>query len=455
MKSEKNRRLQILVADDDEIIREVLHDALREAGFEVLLAQDGNETCRLASTKIGVALLDLKMPGRDGVECLQYIGKVSPSTESIVITASHDVSDAVAAMRHGAFDFVSKPFNAEAVVELVKRAMEHLRLKGENRDLRQAISLPLPDSPFLGESPPTKALLARVKKVSQLDSTVLITGESGVGKGLLARLIHCGGQRQSQSFVTVSCTSLPRELVEAQLFGHEKGAFTGAHEKRPGRVEVAEGGTLFLDEVGDLPLDLQPKLLTFLQDRIFQRIGGNQDISVDVRVVAATHQDLRSLCREKQFREDLFFRLNVLPIHIPPLRERKQDIPLLVDHFLKEIARRRKTKVSRLSQAARSNLLNHSWPGNVRELENVLERVTAFAENEVIELEDLSAEVRDERQNQAEPTTSLAGLSLAEIEKTAIRQTLEMCGGNKSRAARTLGISEKSIYNKMKRLGLY
>ncbi len=443
---------KILVADDDEIVRGVLEEALLEADFEVVSAHDGQEALALLSDAISVAVLDLRMPHRDGLECLQVIRKQYPDIETIICTASGDVSDAVRAMKDGAFEYLTKPVNIEELVELVERALASRELKEENRRLRQAIAAPRTEVSFIAESPPSRQLLKTVERVAPLDSTVLITGESGVGKGLLARLIHSRGPRATEPFVTVSCTALPRDLVEAELFGHEKGAFTGAHDRRPGRVEVASGGTLFLDEVGDLPLDLQPKLLTFLQDRSFHRIGGNRTIEVDVRVIAATHQDLKALCKEKKFREDLYFRLNVLPLHVPPLRERKEDLAPLIDFLLERIAKSRNRERHQVADKTIEALFRYAWPGNVRELENVLERVTAFADGDSIQVDDLPPELHDARP--AGQVASIGGMKLMDIERIAIIQTLELCRGNKSKAARTLGISEKSIYNKMKRLGI-
>ena len=346
----------VLVADDDWSVRSVLAESLKEEGFRVAVARNGKEVISHLSEDVAVALLDLKMPEPDGIQCLDYIKKEQPDTECIMVTASVDIGSAVQAMKGGAFDYLTKPINVDELVALVHRASNASSLRRENRQLRQAISLPRPRTAFVGQSPAAQQVLDLIQKVAELDSTVLITGESGVGKGLVARMIHDSGPRRDFPLVTVSCTALPRELVEAELFGHEKGAFTGAHEKRPGKVEMADKGTLFLDEVGDMPLDLQPKLLTVLQDRVFQRIGSNKNISVDVRVLAATHRNLEELCQEQRFREDLYFRLDVLPIHIAPLRERPEDIQLLVDHLLGEISNRRSRVTPEITSAAMDRL---------------------------------------------------------------------------------------------------
>ena len=447
-------QVNVLVADDDPIVRRVVRKRLESARFRVTEAENGIEAMAKLSDSFAVALLDLKMPGAGGMECLQYIGKSHPAVESIIITASSDIGDAVGAMKNGAFDYLSKPVNLDELSELVMRAAKTFHLKQENRQLRAAMGTPLSHVPFVGDSRAAAEVIEKVEKVSALDSSVLITGDSGVGKGLVARLLHNSGPRNKEPFITVSCTALPHDLVEAELFGHEKGAFTGALEKRPGRVEVANHGTLFLDEVGDMPLDLQPKLLNFLQDRCFQRIGGSKTISVDVRVIAATHQNLKALCKEKRFREDLYFRLNVLPIHIAPLRERREDIPLLVDFLLEKLAQRRDKDGFEVESSAIEALKRYDWPGNVRELENVLERATAFCSGMRIGLADLPPEVTGAQFERPKAVEQLGGLPLSKIEKMAIEQTLVLCGGNKSEAARRLGISEKSVYNKMKRLGI-
>ncbi len=443
----------ILVADDDPIVLEVIAEALTDAGYQVSRAGNGKEALERVSPEVVVAVLDLNMPEPSGLECLRHLRQHFPQTETIICTASADVSDAVLAMKAGAFDYIRKPVNLEELVELVQRATRTAGLERENRSLRQALSPPDLGTSFIGRSRPAKELLRMMGKVAPLESTVMLKGESGSGKGLLARIIHKSSSRAEAPFMTVSCTALPRDLVEAELFGHEKGAFTGAHDKRPGRVEMADGGTLFLDEIGDLPLDLQPKLLTFLQDRIFQRLGGTQSIHVDGRVIAATHQDLKALCEQKKFREDLYFRLNVLPLDIPPLRQRPEDVEPLCDFLLDRIYQRRRTPRLELSAEALRLLEQYSWPGNVRELENVLERATAFCEGERVEAADLPLEVRDpSRGSPSSAPAALAGRRLMDIERQAIVETLEFCRGNKAKAARYLGISEKSIYNKMRRL---
>ena len=443
----------VLVADDDEHIRILLDYNLRKTGFKTLLARDGDEAISLLSDDILVVLLDLQMPGKSGMECLRHIKAACQDTQVIIITASSKVSDAVEALKAGAFDYLTKPLEIEAVIALLCQAVRVSQLSTENRQLRQIIGDFRPQTTFIGKSLPIQTLLAQAEKVSQLDATVLITGESGVGKGLLARFIHYSGPRADKPFVTVSCTSLPRELVETELFGHEKGAFTGAQQRRIGLIEFAGGGTVFLDEIGDMPLELQPKLLNFLQERCFHRIGGNKPINSDVRIIAATHQDLKELVKKNSFREDLYFRINVVPLNIPPLRERGEDILVLAGHFLGRIAQKRGDAPLTLADDALRILSRYDWPGNVRELENVLERATIFCSGPVISAGDLPPELQKPAVEQP-LVQSLADLTLDTIEKMAIEQTLASCNGNKALAAIRLGISEKSIYNKVKRFGL-
>jgi len=454
-----DNRPTVLAADDDASARVFLQYHLEKAGFRVLLARDGREALDMLSDAVTVALLDLSMPEAGGLEILRHIRKSYADIETIIVTSSSEIADAVEAMRSGAFDYVSKPVKVDELVECVQRAVRTSQLTRENKQLRQAISLPCTEVPFIGRSPICGRILDSVRKLASLDSTVLITGESGVGKGLVARLLHNSGQFAAKPFVTVSCTALPRELVEAELFGHEKGAFTGAHERRPGRLEIADGGSLFMDEVGDMPLESQPKLLTFLQDRSFQRIGSNKTISVRVRIIAATNQHLKTMCQERRFREDLYFRLNVLPLEIPPLRERRDDILAIADFLLSRLNQRRGGKPFVLADDAIDAMMRYDWPGNVRELDNVLQRVTAFCDSPRITRDDLPRELLEVSTiptvvNGVAVPASLASVPLREVEKMAILQTLEACRGNRAEAARRLGISKKGIYIKMRRLGL-
>ena len=444
----------MLIADDDAVTRRLLQRHLRDAGYRTVLAADGEEALRKMTPAVAVALLDLRMPKISGMECLAKIRERFPEVSVTMISQHAEVRDAVEAMKQGAREYIIKPVDPEELLAHVGQAVVSSRLVRENRQLRQAVSSPTLPSPFLAESPAALAIASQTARIAELDSTVLITGESGTGKTTIARTIHHGGPRAKQPFIDVSCATLPRDLIESELFGHVRGAFTGAVSDRLGRAEMADGGTLFLDEIGDLPLELQPKLLTFLQDRKVQPIGAMSSRTVDVRVIAATHQDLQRKCRERSFREDLFFRLNVLPLAIPPLRERREDIAQFAAYVLERIAEKRGCAPYLLTDEARRLLIHHPWPGNIRELENVLERASAFCVEGVIGPDDLGLAGDPEPADSVSANGSLAGLTFAEIERRAILDALAHSGGNKKAAARQLGIDEKTIHNKIKRLGL-
>jgi len=450
---------KVLIADDEPLARRSLQRCLQKAGYELILASDGRQAIEGMRDDVLVALLDLNMPLASGMECLEFYREHFPLTQTVIVSGQGEIKDAVAALKAGACDYVTKPFDADELLACVAQAVRSARLAREHRGLKQIVAHPLPANAYLAKSDVGRKLLSQISRIAPLDSTVLITGESGTGKSTMARMIHHQGPRASGPFVTVNCASLPRDLIEAELFGHAKGAFTGAVNDRPGRAEIADGGTLFLDEIGDLPLELQPKLLTYLQDRTLQRIGSNEERKVDVRVITATHQDLAAMCQEGRFRQDLFYRLNVLTLHAAALRERATDIRGLAQEILQRIARRRGGQPLQCSDDAVAMLCSHDWPGNIRELENVLERATAFAEGPFIRPEHLA--IHDVKSVASAPaktgptqTTSLAGKTLAEIEMQAIKDTLTACGGNKALSARQLGISEKSIYNKMRRHGM-
>lgn len=441
----------ILIADDDPVVRSALSKHLRNAGYGVIEATDGVEALRLINDDVLVALFDLQMPGANGFQCLEHVRRDYPETQVIVVTGSDDVNDAVTAMKQGACEYITKPFDPEQLLVQVQQAVKHAELVRDNRGLRELVEPALSQVNRKLDSEAARELEKQIDRLAALESTVLLTGESGTGKTTIARQIHERGARAKQPFVAVNCASLPRDLIEAELFGHCRGAFTGAVSDRPGRVEVADGGTLFLDEIGDLPLDLQPKLLTFLQDRTVQRIGSNTTRTVDVRLIVATHQDLAKMCEENRFREDLFYRLNVLPVTVPPIRQRQEDIPALIDHILARLASRQGGQKPRITHDAVFALRQHAWPGNIRELENVLERAAAFCHDNTITQEDIKLPKSVHASGEVQ-VKALAGRTLADVERQAIIETLEYCRGNKARTARTLGISEKSIYNKMKRL---
>lgn len=453
MRSDGAAKERILVVDDDPGIRRLVRHSLEKGGYQVVEAEDGEKAKQAIHDDIPVVVLDIQMPHVSGLDCLRYIRTNHQDTHVIMLSAIDQVDVVVEAMKLGAFWYLTKQSLSDELVPLVGKAVRHSQLARENRQLRLAVGSARLPVKYVGASSSAKVLLERVEKISQLDSTVLITGESGTGKSLLARMIHEMGPRADKPFVIVSCAALPRDLLEAELFGYERGAFTGAVSGRPGRIEIADGGTLFLDEIGDMALELQPKLLVFLQDRIVQRIGSNKIQNVDVRIISATHQDLQKMCEERKFREDLFFRINVLSLDAPPLRDRLDDVIEIAESHLDYISLRRSCPPFNLTPDALDVIKAYHWPGNVRELENVLERATAFCKDNTITAEDLS--LGDSRpMEEAGVEASLAGRTLQDLEGQAIIDTLRQCKGNKAAAARMLGISEKSIYNKIDRLGL-
>ena len=450
------RTAQVLIAEDNLVTRTALAHHVKKTGFETLLASDGEQAKSMMSDEVDVVLLDQQMPKASGMECLVRFRKDFPDAAVIMVTSSDDVANAVEAMKLGATEYITKPFDPEELMVVVRRAAEAAETARENRRLKAVVGHSLPTRSFQPKWEGMRRLLEQLDRVAQLDSTVHIRGESGTGKTTLARMIHQRGSRADGPFVVINCASLPRDLIEAELFGHAKGAFTGAVGDRPGRAEIADGGTLFLDEIGDLPLELQPKLLTFLQDRTIQRIGSNKEIKLDVRLISATHQDIGEMCEQKRFRQDLFYRLNVLSLEVPAVRDRLADVPDLAKQVLKRIAERREVQTPRLSDEALQLMCEYHWPGNIREMENVLERATAFCDDAFIRPDALEIEVLNApgEESKSGGGRSLAGMTIAEIEKMAIMETLEACGGNKAMTARTLGISEKSIYNKMRKHGL-
>ncbi|MDH4187245.1 MAG: sigma-54 dependent transcriptional regulator [Nitrospira sp.] len=445
----------ILVAEDEPDTRTYIQHVLQSAGFHVELVADGEMAMARMADDVLVALVDLMMPKASGLDCLQYARKNYPDIPIIMMSAVSTIDEAVHAMREGAFHYINKPFQRDDLLAHLRQAIRSVQLARDNRMLRHAISLPFQAMSMVGHSGLIATLREQLSRVAFLDETVLITGESGTGKTTVARLIHQAGPRANEPFVAVSCASMPRDLIEAELFGHERGAFTGAVATRLGRAEMADKGTLFLDEIGDMPLELQPKLLTFLEDHLVQRIGGKSPRHVNVRVIAATHQDLPALCAQRLFREDLYYRLNVLPLPVPSLGERKKDIPLLANDILARIAERRHVSPLRMSDDAVQMLCAHDWPGNIRELSNVLARASAFCQGASIQAGDLEFLSSTRKfYEAAQVALSPARQTLKDLECQAVRDALQACSGNKAAAARQLGISEKTIHNMIKRFGL-
>ena len=450
--------VKVIIAEDEPTSRRLLAALLRRSGFEVVECSDGMDAIQKCNDSISVAVLDLDMPRASGMECMRYYQKNFPDLPIIFVSAA-GIDDVVRLMKEGAFWFLPKPIDGKKLSALVTEAVSRSKLVKAKVGVAASPIVesgetegPKSTPPLLGRSMAMRQVLAKVDRLAGLSENVLITGESGTGKSTLARYIHQKSSMNEGEFVAVSCAAIPRDLLEAELFGHEKGAFTGAVGARVGRAEMADKGTLFLDEIGDMPLDLQPKLLTFLENRTIQKLGSNDNKKVDVRIISATLRDLSSMCDSKEFRSDLFFRLNVMNLHIPPLRERREDIQDIASHILLKISQRRGAENFTITEEAVSALRDYDWPGNVRELENVLERASAFCKEGKVDLADLIMDEKlpaiDERSSQL----LIGGLPLEEVERMAIIETLKLTKGNKAAAARKLEISERSIYNKIKRL---
>jgi DNA-binding NtrC family response regulator len=447
--------LRIVVVDDEPAQRELIGGFLKKQGHEVVLAGSGGEAlAHVRDRQVDLVLSDCRMPGMSGSDLLGKIREVNPEIPLLLMTAYGTVETAVQAMKEGAADYLAKPLDLEELLVRLNRVAEQGRLRSEVRQLQQQLVERHRLEGIVGESGRMQEVLALVKRVAPSDATVLIRGESGTGKELIARAIHYNSRRAAGPLVSLNCAALPEQLLESELFGHEKGAFTGAVAQRKGRFEAADGGSIFLDEIGDLSTALQVKLLRVLQERQFERIGGNRTLAVDVRILAATHRDLERAMGDGRFREDLYYRLNVVTIQIPPLRERREDIPLLLDHFLHKFAGKNRRDVAGITAAARDALLKYDYPGNIRELENVIERAVLLCRGRVIDLEDLPAALRPgerpggKRQPQRLPEV------LADIERQAIDAALEQYHGVQTQAAEALGISERVLRYKMKKYGL-
>jgi DNA-binding NtrC family response regulator len=440
----------LLIVDDDETIQRLLVIAAQDLGWRPISAGSGHEALKMLDAGLEAIILDHGLPGMDGLQTLVQIREFSPTLPVIMLTGLNDAETAVQALRAGADDYLTKPFELKRLFDLLRTA--RMARKNAPQPATTAGNTPRPAKAALtSENPHLRQLLTHVAKAARLDSTILLTGESGTGKTHFAREIHRLSPRASEEFITVSCPALPRELLESELFGHERGAFTGATSSRSGRFEQASKGTLFLDEIGDLPAELQPKLLNVLQDREFFRVGGSKVLQTNARVIAATNVDLKSRVESGTFREDLYYRLNIIELRIPALRERREDIPTLTHDILAMIARRRQSTGWELSEDASQALLGYDWPGNVRQLENILERATAFAEQPILHACDFIPLLEGRREATATPGK---GLTLQEVERDAFIQTYLQTGKNKAKTARELGISERSVYNLLGRHGV-
>ncbi len=458
------RKPHVLVVDDNELYRSAVERMLSRAGYAVTTARDGGDAMSVVSTQpVDLVLCDVKMPGITGHELVRQVRDVNPDLPCIVITGYGGADASLEALQAGAYWYLDKGTEQAAhdvLRKLVAQAIEHGRLKTENRLLHRQLQGRYRFDQVVGASAPLRRVLELVERVADTESTVLITGESGTGKELAARAIHFNSRRAERMFVTVNCGAIPEELLESELFGHVRGAFTNAIAAREGRFALAHGGTIFLDEIGDMSPSLQVKLLRVLQDRTFEPVGSSQTQRVDVRVIAATNQNLAVAIREKRFREDLYYRLNVIPVEMPALRERKDDIPLLVHHFLRKLQEEKHAGACTLSGAALARLCAHDWPGNVRELENLIERVVVLKGSGEIGVADLPAELRGAAPSgvQAAPQLPASGLSLPEamdrFEADLIRQALEQTHWNKNQAAKLLGMNRTTLLERIKKRGL-
>ena len=467
-------RGKILIVEDEESLRRVLQRALEDEGYWVQTAATGHlARLALSETDFDVSLIDIKLPDVDGLTVLKEINEGGIDTAAIIMTAQNTMRNAIGAMKNGAFDYITKPFDLDEVLVLVNRALESRKLSRDFRQLKEEVKKRFePGVNMIGTSASMQKVYKTIGQVANTDATVLIQGETGTGKQLVAKTVHYNSPRWNKPFTTVNCAAVPRDLLESELFGHERGSFTGALERRIGKFELTNEGTLFLDEVGDIPLELQTKLLTVLQEREYSRVGGKEILKADVRILAATNQDLEKAVKEKRFREDLYFRLKVIPIYLPPLRERKGDIPLLISYFIDKINREMGVQISGVSPEAQKLLEEHPWPGNVRELENMLIRAAVLSSGPILfprdftlqskeagaepEIDHLSLEeiIRYKLEDYFKRTEgvdidNLYSLVIERIERPLIELTLRKTRGNQIRAAQILGINRNTLHKKM------
>ena len=454
----------ILIVEDELKMARLLELNLAEEGYSTLAAPDAETGLRLLrQEKIDLVLTDLKLPRMDGLEFLQAVKRSNAQTPVILMTAYGTVETAIEAMKAGASDYVLKPFSMEEIKLIIHKELDVRRLREENRDLREALGERYRFENIVARSAKMQEVLAVVERVAPTNSTVLLGGESGVGNDMIARAIHQHSRRAAGPFIKINSTAIPENLLESELFGYEKGAFTGAMTAKPGKFELADKGTIFLDEIGDVPAAIQAKLLRVLQEREFEHLGGTKTLKVDVRVVAATNQDLRAALEQGTFREDLYYRLNVVPINIPPLREHKEDIPYLVDHFLARLARESAKPITGLTPAAMRLLMDFHWPGNVRELENIIERAVALSTGAMLDVGDIRLDVGLGGAGVVGPGMSATdasgpflppGTTLEQYEDEIIKEALRRTNGNKSQAARLLGLSRNAFRYRLSKLGV-
>jgi len=446
-------KAKLLIVDDEKHIREGLEKALSLDGYEVELASDGRSALDLIEEgDIDLIITDLKMPNLSGEELLKETLDRFPYLPVIILTGHGTIENAVEAMRNGAYDFITKPLNIDKLSLIVKRALENSSLKRQNRELLNQLEKKYSFESIIGKSAPMKKVFETIELVAPSRANVLIYGESGTGKEMIADAIHHNSPRRENPYIKVHCAAIPETLLESELFGHEKGAFTGAIARKRGRFELANQGTIFLDEIGEISLQMQVKLLRVIQQREFERVGGEAPIKVDVRIISATNRNLKEDTEKGNFREDLYYRLDVVSITVPPLRDRKDDIPLMVHKFIEEFAKENDKKVEGITNAALQALVSYRWPGNVRELRNVIESIVVLTKSTIITEQDIPSYImaKDEQTSLKLP----AGISLPDAEKELIRFTLEISGGNKTRTAETLRIGRKTLHRKLAEYGI-
>jgi len=452
---------KILLIDDSPDILTHLFEYLKNEGYEVEASADGEKAVSMIENKFyDIILTDLMMPNVDGMEVLKYVAQHSRESICIILTGYGTIKNAVEAVKLGAFDYLTKPVKLDEIGVTLRRALEFRDLKRENINLRNQLKKKYKFKNIIGDSDKMHHVFETIEKIADTDSNVLVLGESGTGKELIAKAIHYNSYRRDGPYVPVNCAAIPSELLESELFGHEKGAFTNAIRMRMGRFELANGGTVFLDEIGDMSPNLQSKLLRVLQERQFERIGGIKTIKVDIRIIAATHRDLKVAVEQGKFRQDLYYRLNVIPIQIPPLRERKSDIPLLVHHFLQYFNKLKKRKIQGIDKEALDRLLEYHWPGNVRELENIIERIVILTNNDTISVQDLPEKIQTSSEEETSPPFEIPeeGISferaIIEFEKKLLLQALNKTGWIKNKAAQLLNLNRTTLIEKIKRQNL-
>jgi two-component system, NtrC family, response regulator AtoC len=442
----------ILIVEDEKNLREGLREALQSPGFQVVTAENGFQAEEIIRDRnVDLVISDLKMPGISGLELLRQVHTFAPATPFIMMTAYGTVDTAVEAMKEGAYDYLTKPVNLDQLELLIARALKERNLERENVYLKEQLQKQYGLEHITGRSRAMEKVFELVRQVSNTNATVLITGESGTGKEVVARAIHQQSFRKNQPFIAIHCAALSPSLLESELFGHEKGAFTGAVGRKKGKFEAADGGTVFLDEVNEIPLEMQVKLLRFLEMKELERVGGTESIPVDVRLLAASNADLEELVGKGRMREDLYFRLNVVRLQLPTLRERPEDIPLLVHEFIDEFSRANRKEITSITPAALRALQGYRWPGNIRELKNCLESMIVLAKNPVLDLDDLPPQIQP---GPANPPPAPGEINLKKLEKAAVVAALERSSGNKSRAAELLGVSRRTLYRKLEEYGL-